>query len=380
MQPYFSHDIFTRENLKIKRLVATHKMEGYGVFWAVVEFLHNNNNKLLLSEIDIIAADLGVDVKLVESVVKNFKLFSIRNKVISSSRVAQNIKLKNEKSEKAKKAAMQRWQDNSTDADALLPQCECNAIKESKVNESKEKEIKEKEIKEKEIKEKEIKEKEIKEKEIKEKEKEIKEKEIKENKKNESKEIKENENTKNKKNENKANQTALKQENSTEIKAEKQNSMQNEQSIIKNFAAQFSDNRQNSNFHGTSTNVHLTPEQYNSLSQLYGKDIVDTVILELSHKIATGKEQAYNAEFPNAHLARLERYARQKIATTGTAGRANVNLTRNTSPAGAAEPRKAECEALKLAREIVEGGGVPPPPEFHEAGKRLRKELKGDNS
>ena len=346
MQPYFSHDIFTRENLKIKRLVAAHKMEGYGVFWAVVEFLHNNNNKLLLSEIDIIAADLGVDVKLVESVVKNFKLFSIRNKVISSPRVAQNIKLKNEKSEKAKKAAMQRWQDNSTDADALLPQCECNAIKESKVNESKEKEIKE-------------------------------------NKKNESKESnkkKENENEKNEKNENKANQTALKQENPTEIKAEKQNSMQNAQSIIKNFAAQFSDNRQDSNFHGISANVHLTPEQYNSLSQLYGKDIVDTVISELSHKIATGKEQAFNAEFPNAHLARLERYARQKIATTGTAGRANVNLTRNTSPAGAAEPRKAECEALKHAREIVEGGGVPPPPEFHEAGKRLRKELKGDNS
>lgn len=343
MQPYFSHDIFTRENLKIKRLVAAHKMEGYGVFWAVVEFLHNNNNKLLLSEIDIIAADLGVDVKLVESIVKNFKLFSIRNKVISSSRVAQNIKLKNEKSEKAKKAAMQRWQDNSTDADALLPQCECNAIKESKVNESKEKEIKE-------------------------------------NKKNESKESNKKKENENEKNENKANQTALKQENPTEIKAEKQNSMQNAQSIIKNFAAQFSDNRQDSNFHGTSANVHLTPEQYNSLSQLYGKDIVDTVISELSHKIATGKEQAFNAEFPNAHLARLERYARQKIATTGTAGRANVNLTRNTSPAGAAEPRKAECEALKHAREIVEGGGVPPPPEFHEAGKRLRKELKGDNS
>ena len=52
-----------------------------------------------------------------------------------------DIKLRKEKSEKAKKAAMQRWQDNSTDADALLPQCECKAIKESKVNESKEKEI-----------------------------------------------------------------------------------------------------------------------------------------------------------------------------------------------------------------------------------------------
>ena len=341
MQPYFSHDIFTRENLKIKRLVAAHKMEGYGVFWAVVEFLHNNNNKLLLSEIDIIAADLGVDVKLVESVVKNFKLFSIRNKVISSSRVAQNIKLKKEKSEKAKKAIAKRWQGSKDDTDVLQSNYECNTINESK------------------------------------------EKEIKENKKNESKESnkkKENENEKNEKNENKANQTALKQENPTEIKAEKQNSMQNAQSIIKNFAAQFSDNRQDSNFHGISANVHLTPEQYNSLSQLYGKDIVDTVISELSHKIATGKEQAFNAEFPNAHLARLERYARQKIATTGTAGRANVNLTRNTSPAGAAEPRKAECEALKHAREIVEGGGVPPPPEFHEAGKRLRKELKGDNS
>ena len=331
MQSYFSHDVFTRENLKIKRLISAHKMEGYGIFWAVVEFLHNNGNKLMLDELDIIANDLGVDVNLVEAVVKNFKLFTIRKNVISSARVAQNIKIKNEKSQRAKMSAMQRWSVFTPDANALQTQCECNAINKMKEDESKEKKIKENESKEDESKKKEIK--------------------------NEKKE-------KNQKN------TTDKVQNQTSDKG----------LSAKNAEILASDTHQVSDFYGISNNVHLTASQYDSLVMLYGKDVTDIVISELSHKIAVGKEKAYSADIPDAHLARLERYARQKIATTGTAGRANVNLTRNTSPAGAAEPRKAECEALKHAREIVEGGGVPPPPEFHEAGKRLRKELKGDNS
>ena len=88
-QSYFSHDIYTRENLKIKKLISTHGMQGYGVFWAVVEFLHNNNNRLSMDELGIVAHDLGVDIKIVESVVKDFKFFVIRKSVISSNRVAQ---------------------------------------------------------------------------------------------------------------------------------------------------------------------------------------------------------------------------------------------------------------------------------------------------
>ena len=149
MQEYFSHDLFTRENLKIKKLISKHGMQGYGVFWALVEFLHNNNNKLLTDELGIISFDLGVDEKLVESVVNDFNLFIVRKKVISSQRVAQNIKIKNEKSKIARNNANKRWASVSDNATALPRQSKSNAIKERKEKESKENEKKENEKKEK---------------------------------------------------------------------------------------------------------------------------------------------------------------------------------------------------------------------------------------
>lgn len=138
MQPYFSHDIFTRENLKIKKLINKHKMAGYGVFWGLVEFLHNNNNSINVDEIDVLAIDLGVEKEIVESVLFDFNLFSIKKNVISSKRIAQNIKIQKEKSQKAKESAMRRWQEVEPDANALRSQCEGNAIKEKKVEEKKE--------------------------------------------------------------------------------------------------------------------------------------------------------------------------------------------------------------------------------------------------
>ena len=335
MQEYFSHDIFTRENLKIKRLINTHKMEGYGVFWAVIEFLHNNNNRLLMSELDIIAFDLGVDVSLVESVIKNFNLFNIRKKVVSSARVAKNIKLRKEKTKKAKMSANHRWKRFPEHANALQTLCERNAIKEkeSKEKESKEKESKENESKEKESKEKESKENESKEKESKENESKVKESEV------------------------NAKQEKIDETNYTNL----------------NSGLQTSDtNKHFFNFYGTANNVHLTCSQYDSLVSLYGKEVVDTVISELSYKISTGKEQEFNAELPNAHFARLERYARQKISTTGTSSRASGAKSKTVLPSVAAETTE-NCSQNDDNTSQTEEKFVPPPPEFFEAGERLRR-------
>ena len=338
MQPYFSHDIFTRENLKIKRLISRHGMQGYGVFWAIIEFLHNNENKLLMDELSIIAFDLGVDIKIVESVIKDFKFFSIRKNVISSNRVAQNIKLRKEKSEKAKKSARRRWQESSADANALPTQSERNAIKESKEKKKKEKEIKENEKKEDESIEKEIKE----------------------------KEIKENEEDNKKESKNQSSNTELNKNNSM---SDAQLPLQSEQTP--------DNNQQFFTFYGSANNVHITPKQYASLCDMHGKDIVDTVISELSYKIAIGKEQAFDAEFPNLHLVRLDRYARQKIATTtGTAGRAKGTAIKNKSPSGVAAGEKSKSGTEDNTPQEEEEF-VPPPPEFFEAGERLRRLVNG---
>ncbi len=289
MQPYFSHDIFTREDLNIKRLISTHKMEGYGVFWGIVEFLHNNENKINLEELDLVAKDLNVSKKLVESVIKNFKLFTIRKNIVSSKRVAKNFKLQKEKSEKARKMANRRWERDSADAAALLQHCHSNAIKEKK-----------------------------------------------------EKEIKENKN---------------KEEESKETNKEKKI------------------------FYGQLHNVFLTSFQYGSLAAQYGKSLTESIINELSLNIGEGKEHEFDDKYPNAHFVRLERYALQKISCYENdcektqKQKSNLSKQKNKTPAVEQQPERKECEALRHIREIKESGGVPPPKEFFEIGKRLKKEL-----
>ena len=375
-QSYFSHDIYTRENLKIKKLISTHGMQGYGVFWAVVEFLHNNNNRLSMDELGIVAHDLGVDIKIVESVVKDFKFFVIRKSVISSNRVAQNIKLRLEKSEKAKKAINKRWHGSSGDTDVLQTKYGGNTIKEK---ESKEKESKEKESKENESKE--------------------KESNVKETKENESQETEEPQSKGNEQGKGLSKNTDDSIDNSVlnneptpkhdtdpgdnsasnnwstskhDIITQNKSALNDVLSLKENPSTSSSSHIFN-NFYGSANNVHLTESQYKSLCNTYGQDIVDTVISELSYKIAIGKEQAYNAEMPNMHLARLDRYAMQKIAsTTGTASRAKGSGTKSTTPAGVAK-REGLGREIQADKQEERCECVPPPPKFFEAGERLRR-------
>lgn len=147
MIPYFSHDIFARENLKIKRLMKKYKMEGYGIFWAVAEFLHNHGNKIKVEELDLLAMDIGAKKEKLEAVIFDFELFSIKNNVISSKRVGQNLKLQKEKSKKARESIMRRWQEKEPDTNVLRTNNERNTIKEKKEKETKVKEKKEEEKK-----------------------------------------------------------------------------------------------------------------------------------------------------------------------------------------------------------------------------------------
>ncbi len=136
MIPYFSHDIFTRESLQIKKLMKKMGLQGYGIFWVIVEFLHRYENKLDIDSIELIADDIGVEKEKIESVIYDFKLFTIKKNVISSKRVAQNLKLQKEKSKKAQMAAFSRWRAKEQDANALQSDCETNAI--NKKNKKKE--------------------------------------------------------------------------------------------------------------------------------------------------------------------------------------------------------------------------------------------------
>lgn len=400
MNPYFSHDVFARENLKIKRLINKHKMTGYGVFWAIVEFLHNNQNRLCVDELSIIAFEIGVDIEVVESVVKDFKLFSIRKNVVSSKRVAKNLKLQKEKSKLAKVSATHRWKEFSANANALRTHSERNAIKE----------IKEKEINK------------------------IKENESKESKESEECKLNEENGAVGQDSDNAAstmNQAGssnvspatdislvsssdavvltMNQAGSSNVSQPADVSLTGAVNLPEGTASVDSSSCEGKFY---SSNVYLTSAQYGSLAAQYGQSLTDTIISELSYKISTGKEQAFNADMPQAHFYRLLRYARQKLLTTqneqsklpysttgqysqttGSNSQAGAGRQQQTSGSQHFQPddsqpglngaksqcasrppaEKPECEALRHIREIKEQGGVPPPPEFFEAGERLRR-------
>lgn len=139
---YFSHDYNTRNDIKIQRLISKKGYLGYGLFWALIENLYINANALPL-DYDVIAFDLRTDSDTIKSIVEDFELFTINGSYFGSDSVQRRLDERSKKSEKARESALNRWNKSESNANALQPQSDSNAIKESKVNESKVKENKE---------------------------------------------------------------------------------------------------------------------------------------------------------------------------------------------------------------------------------------------
>ena len=134
---YFSHDYNSRADEKIKLLIRRHGLLGYGTFWAIIEDLYNNANALR-TDYDGIAFDLHTSPNIVQSIINDFDLYSIEQDHFGSISVQRRILARTDKSLKARESALNRWNKNEQNANALPTQSDCNAIKENKVKESKE--------------------------------------------------------------------------------------------------------------------------------------------------------------------------------------------------------------------------------------------------
>ena len=135
---YFSHDYNSRADEKIKLLIRSHGILGYGTFWAIIEDLYNNANALR-TDYEGIAFDLRIDTNIVKSVINDFDLFIIKDDFFGSLSVQRRLDDRNAKSKKASNSANYRWSKQKDDANAMRTQCERNAIKERKGKEIKEK-------------------------------------------------------------------------------------------------------------------------------------------------------------------------------------------------------------------------------------------------
>ncbi len=148
---YFSHDSNARNDEKILAVRMRLGMEGYGIYWAILEKMRENADYMCAKDYNTIAFDLRVGADKVKSLVEDFELFQFTEdgKKFYSDSFLDRMKHKDSVSSKARESANARWEKHRLkkakkeaveppeNAKAMQTHNEGNAIKESKGKESK---------------------------------------------------------------------------------------------------------------------------------------------------------------------------------------------------------------------------------------------------
>lgn len=124
MKNYFPHDHHARADKKIVALTRKMGMQGYGLYWCLVEMLYEEGGWLNLKDIEDIAYDVRVDTSVIESLVRDFDLFFVEGERFSSNAVLARLKVIEEKSSKAARSARARWSQSEQNAPAQQSQSE----------------------------------------------------------------------------------------------------------------------------------------------------------------------------------------------------------------------------------------------------------------
>jgi hypothetical protein len=135
---YFSHDYNAANDTKVLFLRHQLGMEGYGIYWFIIERLADAGGKLPLELIPVLSMQMqSTDIK-VKGVIMQFDLFSIDEGEFWSQRLNDHLGLRAKLSESGKNGAISRWKNGEANG---------GAIGEGNAKKRKEKEIKEKETK-----------------------------------------------------------------------------------------------------------------------------------------------------------------------------------------------------------------------------------------
>jgi len=149
---YFSHDSNASRDPKITKMRSVYGAEGYGWFWMIIEMMRESENyKLDIKSkyvFDAYAMQMQCErIKLVDYIndcIHEFELFDTDDDYIWSNSLLKRMKIKDEKSQKAKQSANKRWNNTTMDANAL--EKDANAQKNDAYKERKGKDIKDKQV------------------------------------------------------------------------------------------------------------------------------------------------------------------------------------------------------------------------------------------
>jgi hypothetical protein len=116
---YFSHDYNAANDTKILFLRHQLGMEGYGIYWYLIEQLANAGGKLPLELIPVLAMQMHcTDVK-VNGVLMNFDLFTIESGEFWSHRLQDHLELRLKLSQSGKTGANNRWKNGGAIGEAI---------------------------------------------------------------------------------------------------------------------------------------------------------------------------------------------------------------------------------------------------------------------
>lgn len=106
---YFQHDYNSANDVKILFLRQQLGIEGYGIFWFIIEQLAQAGGRLPLKVIPLLAMQMQTSAEKVAAVIKSYELFTIEDDSFFSLRLINQIKHRSGIVEKRIEAAKSRW-------------------------------------------------------------------------------------------------------------------------------------------------------------------------------------------------------------------------------------------------------------------------------
>jgi uncharacterized protein YdaU (DUF1376 family) len=89
---YFSHDSNARNDVKVIKLRRQLGLEGYGLYWCLIEMLRDTPEyKLPINSLDDFAYELHISREKIETVIYNYDLFTVDEDQFFSERLIRNM-------------------------------------------------------------------------------------------------------------------------------------------------------------------------------------------------------------------------------------------------------------------------------------------------
>lgn len=121
---WFRHDVNARRDEKIIDLIADLGYEGYGIFWALIEYLRECAYYEAEYKPKRLSVALGVGQDLIEQVVKGYKLFHLdENGMFYSSSLKSRMKEMDRSREMQREKANKRWHPTNAKEPETDPEC-----------------------------------------------------------------------------------------------------------------------------------------------------------------------------------------------------------------------------------------------------------------